>query len=86
MLNMQKELTVETLTAAATPLAGRMLLVFANNHHHASGGWKDFIGVALSVDQEKGMVQDTKIAYGSYQLIDYKSLSVVEEGSFGSLN
>lgn len=86
MLEMNKEITIEALTAAAGYTPGRMLLVFANSHHHAVGGWKDFLGVALSVDSAKELVHNSGITYGDYQVVDYKSLSVVAEGSFGSLN
>lgn len=86
MLEMNKAVTIEALTAAAGYVPGRMLLVFANSHHHAVGGWKDFLGMALSVDQAKSMIHDSGITYGDYQVVDYKSLSIVAEGSFGSLN
>lgn len=54
MLQMNKEPTAEALTAAAEHNATGMFLVFAFNAYYPDGGFNDFIGMALSLDQAPG--------------------------------
>lgn len=84
MLHMSKEPTAEALTAAAEHNATGMFLVFAFDKYYPQGGINDFIGMALSLDQARGMVAEQGIIdLGGYQIVNYKNMEVVETKQIG---
>lgn len=82
---MQKtqEVTIEALTAAASHNEAGMFLVFVFDTYYPLGGFNDFIGVALTVDQARAMVADNGTTLGGYQIVNYKTLEVVETKKIG---
>lgn len=83
MLQMNKEPTAEALTAAAEHNATGMFLVFAFNAYYPDGGFNDFIGMALSLNQARGMVAESGVVLGGYQIVNYKNMEVVESKRIG---
>lgn len=83
MLNMNKEITTETLTAAAQQPSVGLFMVFAYDTYYPAGGWSDFIGMALSLDQARAMVADRGIVLGGYQVVNHKNMEVVESKRIG---
>lgn len=83
MLEMNKDITKEALTAAAVPPQVGMFMVFAFETYYPSGGFNDFIGLALSLDQARAMVADHGVCLGGYQIVNYKNMEVVETKQIG---
>lgn len=83
MLEMNKEPTTETLTAAAEHNAVGMFMVFAFETYYPAGGFNDFLGLALSLDQARAMVADHGVCLGGYQIVNYKNMEVVESKKIG---
>lgn len=78
-----REITTEALTAAAQPVQTSLFMVFAYNTYYPLGGFNDFLGLALSLDQARAMVADHGIALGSYQIVNHKNMEVVESKRIG---
>lgn len=83
MLQMNKEPTAEALAAAAEHNEVGMFMVFAFESYYPLGGFNDFLGLALSLDQARAMVADHGIALGSYQIVNYKNMEIVETKKIG---
>lgn len=83
MLQMNKEPTAEALTAAAEHNSTGMFLVFAFDDYYPKGGFNDFIGMALSLNQARGLVAERGVVLGGYQIVNYKNMEVVESKRIG---
>lgn len=87
MLQMYKEITKGTLP----DLLGNhgetgMFLVFASERYYPKGGFDDFLCVALSLEEARRVILETNIYSGSYQIVNYKNLEVVEAKEISRLN
>ncbi len=83
MLQMNKEVTKEALAAASGPNQTGMFLVFAFETYYPEGGFNDYIGMALSLDQARAMVADRGVLLGGYQVVNYKNMEIVESKRIG---
>lgn len=83
MLEKNKEITAEALTAAAQPVQTGLFMVFAYNTHYPLGGFGDYLGVALSLDQARSMVADAGIILGGYQIVNHRNMEIVETKQIG---
>lgn len=83
MLEMNKEITPEALTAAAHHNEVGLFMVFAFDTYYPAGGFNDFIGMALSLDQARAMVADHGTVLGGYQIVNHKNMEVVESKKIG---
>lgn len=78
-----KEITTEALTAAAQPVQTGLFMVFAYSTYYPRGGFGDYIGMALSLNQARSMVADQGITLGGYQIVNYKNMEIVETEQIG---
>lgn len=78
-----REITTEALTAAAQPVQTSLFMVFAYNTYYPAGGMSDYIGMALSLDQARGMVADVGICRGGYQIVSHRNMEIVETKQIG---
>lgn len=83
MLQMNKEPTAEALTAACEHNEVGLFLVFAFETYYPRGGFDDYIGLALSLNQARGMVAERGVVLGGYQIINHKNMEVVESKRIG---
>lgn len=70
------------VAAAQTPQAG-LFMVFAHEDYYPVGGFNDYLGVALSLDQARAMVAEKGITLGAYQIVNHKNMEVVEAKRIG---
>ena len=87
MLQINKEVTAEAVTAMSEPPAATgLLLVFASEKYYPQGGFNDSLCVALSLEEARRVILETDIYLGSYQIVNYKNLEVVEAKEINRLN
>ncbi|AIA64715.1 hypothetical protein P1A145kb_p173 [Pectobacterium phage DU_PP_I] len=87
MLQMNKEVTAQAVTAMSEPPAATgLFLVFASEKYYPQGGFNDFLCVALSLEEARRVIFETDIYLGSYQIVNYKNLEVVEAKEINRLN
>lgn len=87
MLQMHKEITKETLPDLLGNHAETgMFLVFASERYYPKGGFDDFLCVSLSLEEARRVILETDIYLGSYQIVNYKNLEVVEAKEINRLN
>lgn len=72
---------VEVFTSAPADSENKtgLFLVFAYENYHPQGGFNDFLGLALSLEQARETVEDSSIILGEYQIVDHKTHEVVEQ-------
>lgn len=88
MLQKHKEITTETLAALSEPQQPQtgLFMVFASNQYYPKGGFDDFLCMALSLEEARRVINETEIYLGSYQIVNYKNLEVVEAKEINRLN
>lgn len=72
---------IEIFTSAPADSENKtgLFLVFAYENYHPEGGFNDFLGLALSLEQARQTVEDSSIILGEYQIVDHKTFEVVEQ-------
>lgn len=68
--------------AGSAPQTG-LFLVFAYDFYYPQGGFKDYLGLALSLDQARSMVAESGVEWGEYQVVNHKNMEVVETQKIG---
>lgn len=86
-MQMNKEVTAEAVAAMSEPPAATgLFLVFASEKYYPQGGFNDFLCAALSLEEARRVILETDIYLGSYQIVNYKNLEVVEAKEINRLN
>lgn len=57
-----------------------LFMVFGYHDHYPSGGFNDFLGLALTKEQAYGIFLSDDNGYENYQIVDSKTYKIVESG------
>ena len=63
-----------------------LFLVFAYDRYYPQGGFNDYLGMALSLDQARRMIDAAGTVMGSYQIVSHKTFEVVEAGEINEVH